>query len=131
MPGWAWDRAHFDQGIGYGQSHQRDPYGAGGPTAADVAAGNREIFSGPDNPFLRAAKPMSDAADKLRAAVAPMPAIAPEPPRLDVTGGQRAQIDPIELNIRHHPSGRTSVAAKSGPGVKINLQTAPTMTRVA
>ncbi len=84
-------------------------------------------FSGSDNPFLRAARPISQAADKLKAAVAPLPAIAPEPPRIDATAGQRAQIDPIELNIRHHPSGRTSVAAKSGPGVKISLRTAPTL----
>ncbi len=36
---------------------------------------------GSDNPFLRAAKPLSEAADKLKAVVAPMPAVAPEPPR--------------------------------------------------
>jgi len=52
VPGWSWDRAHFDQGIGYGQHHARDPFGAVGPTKDDVAQGNKEIFKSPDNPFL-------------------------------------------------------------------------------
>ena len=148
--GWSWDRAHFDQGIGYGQSHQRDPYGTGGPSTGDIASGNKEIFSGPDNPFMKAATPLERAAQKLgvaaddqgRAAaiqrrdvlgdrpdrmnIAPMPRVAPEPAREDMAGGGRQSIDPIELNIRHHPqTGRPVVQAKSGAGVKISLRTAP------
>lgn len=128
--GWSWDRAHFDQGIGYGQSHARDPYGAGGPSAADIAAGNREIFKGPDNPFLRAAKPLGDAADKLKAAVAPLPAIAPEPRRLDATAGQRAQMDPLHIHLTHQENGRTKIAARHGEGVKLSIRTAPTLERL-
>lgn len=52
VPGWSWDRAHFDQGIGYGEHHARDPFGVHGPTKDDVAQGNKEIFKSPDNPFL-------------------------------------------------------------------------------
>ena len=70
VPGWSWDRAHFDQGIGYGQSHKPDPFGAHGPTKDDVAQGNKEIFKSPDNPFLAKAHDQlaSKSADALSAA---------------------------------------------------------------
>ncbi len=50
---WGSDIVHFDQGLGYGQSHKRDPYGVGGPTAADIAAGNSDAYRSPSNPFTR------------------------------------------------------------------------------
>ena len=122
--GWSWDRAHFDQGIGYGQSHARDPYGTGGPTADDVAKGNKEIFSSPDNPFLKAAKPLGDAAEKLKKAVGPLPTVTPEPP---VNANARAaQIDPVRIDLHHH-EGRTRIATKTGKGVQLSIKTAPTM----
>ena len=70
VPGWSWDRAHFDQGIGYGEHHARDPFGVHGPTKDDVAQGNKEIFKSPDNPFLAKAHDQlaSKSADALSAA---------------------------------------------------------------
>ncbi len=50
---WGSDIAHFDQGIGYGQSHLRDPYGSSGPTKEDIAKGNEEIYRSPQNPLMR------------------------------------------------------------------------------
>ncbi len=60
VPGWSWDRAHFDQGIGYGEHHAREPFGVHGPTKDDVAQGNKEIFSSDQNPFLRGRKPLDE-----------------------------------------------------------------------
>jgi hypothetical protein len=60
VPGWSWDRAHFDQGIGYGEHHARDPFGTAGPTKNDVVQGNKEIFSSDQNPFLRGRKPLDE-----------------------------------------------------------------------
>ncbi len=53
---WASDIVHFDQGLGYGQSRARDPYGEGGPTKADVTASRQDAYKSPDNPFARAAR---------------------------------------------------------------------------
>ena len=55
LPGrWGSDIAHFDQGIGYGQSHEADPYGrAAPPTKDDVKAANQDIYRSDANPFTR------------------------------------------------------------------------------
>ena len=63
LPGrWGSDIVHFDQGIGYGQRHARSPYGEGGPTKQDVADGNHDAYTSPQNPFLRHGPPPSAAA---------------------------------------------------------------------
>lgn len=50
---WGKDIVHFDQGLGYGQSHKRDPYVPGyqPPTKEDIAAQRNEILSSKENPF--------------------------------------------------------------------------------
>ncbi len=52
---WGQDIVHFDQGLGFGQSRPRDPYGSGGPTKEDVVASRQDSFKSPQNPFMRAA----------------------------------------------------------------------------
>lgn len=51
---WGQDIVHFDQGLGYGQSRPRDPYGSGGPTKEDVAASRQDVHVSRQNPFMRA-----------------------------------------------------------------------------
>jgi len=49
---WGQDIVHFDQGLGYGQSRPRDPYGSGGPTKEDVVASRQDSYKSPQNPFM-------------------------------------------------------------------------------
>ncbi len=105
---------------------------------------------------MRAATPLERAAQKLGAAaddqgraaaiqrrdvlgdrsdrmdIAPMPRIAPEPRRMNMAGGgQRVEFDPVRIDLHHHESGRTRIAARSGKGVEITLRSAPMPVQVA
>ena len=53
---WRRDIVHFDQGIGYGETHAPDPFGVDRPTQDDIDKGNQEAFTSPDNPLLRRPK---------------------------------------------------------------------------
>ena len=50
---WANDYVHYDQGVGYGQTHARHPYGNMVPNADDIKKSNEEIYNSPQNPFRR------------------------------------------------------------------------------
>ena len=39
----------------------------------------------------------------------------------------RVAHDPVEVTIRHHPNGRTSVSGRAGKGVKLGIRSGPTM----
>ncbi|RYB07267.1 hypothetical protein D3272_04205 [Lichenibacterium ramalinae] len=119
LPGrWGSDIGHFDQGIGYGQAHPRDPYGVGGPTKDDVAQGNAEIYRSPQNPFLRhpAEPPRKSLLDEANKAGLGSTTVKHE-------GG-------AVIEIRGLPQGKGTRTSTSGMIEAVNLRRGP-MSQIA
>ena len=104
---WGSDIAHFDQGLGYGQSHQRNPYGIGGPTPDDINAGRQDAYRGPGNPFLHGRMPNLNAPD------------ASSPPASADEGGSHHKLD---IHIKDSGGNVRSASLRStGDGMRTSL----------
>ena len=114
---WGSDIVHFDEGLGYGQTHKRDPFGVGGPTADDVRQGNEDAYRSPRNPFGQ--KPaLEDRQDRARPNIIDE-AHKADPQRVHHTGG-------AVIDIRGLPPSRGTSIRTSGMITAVNLQRAPT-----
>lgn len=116
LPGrWGSDIAHFDQGLRYGQTHARDPYGAGGPSKGDIAQGNAEIFKGPDNPFLRGRKPAAE----------PRKSLLDEASKAGLGSSTVKHEGGAVIEIRGLPQGKGTRTSTSGMIEAVNLRRGP------
>jgi len=120
VPGWSWDRAHFDQGIGYGEHHAREPFGAAGPTKDDVAQGNKEIFSSDQNPFLRGRKPLDEP---------PRKSLLDEANKAGLGATTIKHEGGATIEIRGLPQSKGVKTKTSGMVTTVNLRRGPLMTQ--
>jgi len=122
VPGWSWDRAHFDQGIGYGEHHARDPFGTAGPTKNDVVQGNKEIFSSDQNPFLRGRKPLDEP---------PRKSLLDEANKAGLGATTIKHEGGATIEIRGLPQSKGVKTKTSGMVTAVNLRRGPLMTQSA